>query len=195
MKRRNPQSGILPLSLPVLWLTPLLVGACGGDGGSPRPPKPEGPFVQAVGASSVTFSLAAGDADVECVPKPGLQEFEFTASDPATGNGLYLLLKDYEGPGSFDLEYGVTNPKHKVELSLAGGFKYHFFQHMRTDSEEIFVTRCHLDLSADEGPQTTRYAGHAHCTLLWAEVGSPDYAGAARMNSFVDLVARFECER
>lgn len=194
MNGRSRGSAILLLRRSLVCLAVGFVG-CGGGDGATKPPKLEGPFAQVVGASSATFSLAATDAEVECIPKPGLEEFEYTATDAATGNGLHLVLKEYTGPGAFELEYGVTNPKHEIVLTLAGGFKYHFFQHMRTDSDEIFVTHCHLALTAEEGQQTTRYAGHLNCTLLWADVGSPDYAGSSRMNNFVDLVARFECER
>ncbi len=206
MCRTSPSSSTLPLTYNgrgsravILSAVPLLaslalVAGCGGDSGGQKPPDQQGPFVQIAGAQRTTFSLAPEDVDVKCLFKRSFEELEYEGQDPASGNGLRLVIKDYK-PGAMALEYGIDKPQHVVDLTLGGGFKYRFFQHLRSDQDEVYNTRCDLTTEEQEAGATTRYSGHINCTLLFADASSPDYAGTDQLNAFVDLVARFECER
>ena len=154
--------------------------ACGGGGGG-RPGPISGSFVQLAGPEQgKTISLGS----IKCTPKPGLKEYEVEASS-SDGDSLHVVLMEYQGPGERDIEFGVTKPKHRIDIDLASGHKYRFFQHLRSDLNEIYNSYCHVAIV--EG------GGHLNCTLLWADAGSPDFAGTEFLNNYVDANAKFDC--
>ncbi len=188
-----------PRLLPLLLLGSLATG-CGGD--SAPPTKIEGPFAQVFASRVVSFSLAADKLQVVCRPKPGLKEFEFeaaTTSGATSGNFLRFTLKDYTGPKDYEIEYDASKPQHKMEVGFpadppqAKGYRYDFLQFSRVDLNEIYRSHCDLSIGAEELSDRTRYTGTVSCTMLWANFDSLDHSTGV-LNSFADLVAKFQCE-
>jgi hypothetical protein len=195
---------VVRVSLLLPFVAVLIFSACGGGDKTPTHQKIDGPFVELFGAQTKTFSLAADKLAVMCKPKPGLKEFEFEAATSAGtdgGNYFRITLKDYTGPGDFELEFDIAKPQHKIEVGVpaqpkgADGkdYKYTFWYHLRTDTNETYRSHCDLNLTADEGTTKTHYVGLLDCTMLFAASSSHD-SNPGFLNAYVDLMAKFECD-
>lgn len=188
--------------LPLLpFVIAIMTSACGGDdsSGFSAPPALEDPFVMTFGAQQRSFSLDPGQSSqVVCAPKPGLGEFEYNASFPSDIDGqssLKFILKEYaESKESWDVEYLPGGPGHTVEVGFANQtYRYTFFQSLRPDTNEILNSRCKVGLQSEEREGKTHFAGSMHCTMLWADFSSKDYA-IDKLNNYIDIIARFECD-
>ena len=191
---------------PVVRLVTLaasILAGCGGGGNSGHA-KLEGPFAEIVGGQSRSFSLAPGKLNIVCKPKPGLKEFEFEAATVAgsdTGSYFRLILKDYTGPGDFELEYDASSPQHKIEVGVPAepkrpdgkDYKYRFWYHLRGDTNVTYRSHCDLSLTAEEGDTKTHFVGLMSCAMLFADSSSADH-DPGLLNSFVDLFVKFECD-
>ena len=186
----------------LVTLAASIVAGCGG--GQSGHAKLEGPFAELVGEQSRSFSLAPGKLNLVCKPKPGLKEFEFEAATVVgsdTGTYFRLILKDYTGPGDFELEYDVTKPQHKIEVGVPADprrpdgkdYKYKFWYHLRGDTNVTYRSHCDLSLSAEEGDTKTHFVGLMSCAMLFADSASADH-DPGLLNSFIDLFVKFECD-
>ena len=181
------------LLLPLLAIAVLPLVACGGDdGGSP----PAGPFVKVTGSlphQNKTFSLTKVET---CTFKPGLKELEYKGSS-AGGDSLHVLIKDYGGQSPYELKlrYGVREVRHRIDVELAGGYRYIYFQHVRSDVGKVFPTVCNVLLTSEEAGDKVRHSGVINCAQLWADLKSKDYDGSSLLNANVDMTGRFTCER
>jgi hypothetical protein len=196
----TPDKRVVVMSIVrVFPLLLLLLAACGGDdSGGGAPPSIEGPYLMTFGAQTKTFSLKDSEAQISCRPKPALNEFELNATSLGSdGSGSFkFILKDYQpGKTSYEIEYKVEigKPVHEVEVSIAGEYKYKFFQAFRTDNEDILNSHCNIDLRSEEQGNSTHFDGWMFCVMIWSDTGSKDYS-VDILNNYIDLAAKFECD-
>ncbi len=183
-------------------LTASLLAGCGGD--PPAPPGPntiEGAYALVMGAQSSLIPLGPGQARVLCRPKPALKELELDATPEAAadaGKHFRFVLKEYAGPGRYEIEYS-PGAEHRVEVSFPAQpgdtsvYKYVFFEYLRTDLKTTYRSHCDFEIAVEELPDRARFKGTMSCGTLWADFSSVDYVPGP-LNSFADVVARFECE-
>jgi len=190
---------MIPTSLIIRLLPLLIIPAlgCGGDDDGPTGPTAvEGPYLMTFGSQPRVFALGPGEAQVVCRPKPGLGEFEMTATMLGSdgGSSFTFNLKEYSSTKkSYDVEYGVGKPLHQVDVTLSGGYKYKFFYSFRTDNNEAFNSRCNIEMDSEELATTTRYAMDMYCVMIWADTTSKDFSSNI-LNNYIDMAAKFECE-
>ncbi len=184
-------------------LAAAFLAGCGGDDGTPDSLR--GPFVRVMGTQSRTFAIDPDQMDVTCTPKPGLTppEFAFVAAErtgPDSGNYFAFTVQDYTKPQTYELDYSLdggssVNVSFDPEPKAVGDkrYAYFYFQENRTDTNEIFSSKCTVDMDWEPLGAVYRYTGTVACVMLFSHFDSADYSGGLFNNS-VDLVARFECE-
>ncbi len=187
-------------SLTILALALGLGAGCGSDSR-----KMEGPFVEVIGSQYQLFSISESALSVVCKPKPGLGEFEFeaaTSSGKELGKFLKFTIKEYTVPKTYDFVYSPTSLSFSLKVGFEDpdatkgtdkGYQYEYFQHLRTDITKTYPSKCTVDIKEEDKTSGTRYHGTIDCVMLWASSDSKDYTGGA-LNSFVDLIATFDCE-
>ena len=181
----------------------LVVGvtACGDDGGggASAPGPAAGDFVRVTGFLNETFSIDPKKVAVKCTPKPTPKIFEFSAGTPGAGAGLAITFNDYQGGKDHpNLAYDPAGPQHDIRVTLAGpdkGYTFVWNQSFRADTQEDLPSLCDFSLKREETASGEHFSGTLVCSMLWAEANSDGFDPSAMVNNFVDLFARFECDR
>ncbi len=182
-------------------LVALSAAACGDDGvGGATPPGPaKGNYVRVIGFLNKTFSIEPSDVNVKCTPRPSKKIFELTAGTPLAGDGLKIDFLDYQGPGEHkNLIYDPLAPQHVIRVTFAGpekGYRFAWQQSLRSDTQEVLPSICDLTLEREELETSETFTGTLVCSMLWAEPNTDGFDGTLYLNNFVDLFAKFECER
>lgn len=180
-----------------LSLLCIALAACGeADADGSPDPAIDGPYAMLFGAQQQVFSLAPPSAELTCSPRPGLGEFAVLATGLGADRqgALDLALRPFDpDQQSWAVEYQINDPNQtQIEVQLGGGYRYVFFQTLRTDSGQTLNSRCNIQLHGSQLAGGTEYQGAVSCTMLWADFGSPDYQ-TDKINNYVDLILLFEC--
>lgn len=189
------------LCVALVCLTALATAACGGDdgGGASAPGPAKGNFVRVIGFLNKTFSIEPSDVNVKCTPRPGNKIFELTAGTPLAGEGLKIDFFDYQGPGEHkNLVYDPLAPQHVIRVTFPGpdqGYSFAWNQSLRSDTQEVLPSICDLSIKREELSTSEKFSGTLVCSMLWAEPNTDGFDGTLFLQNFVDLFAKFECER
>lgn len=180
----------------------LLVAAvgCGGSSGPSAPGPAKGSYVRVTGALERTFSIEPDAVNVLCTPRPGQGIFELTAGTPLAGEGFALTYYEYKGTEDTDahLEYSPSSRQHLIRVTFPGpdkGYSFTWNQRLRSDTSEVIPSICDLTIKREEIPTGERFTGTLVCSMLWAETNTDGFDPNAVLNNFVDLFAKFECDR
>lgn len=182
-----------------LLLVSLGSTACGGEDGPSAVQPIEGSYAMVFGAQQRTFSLKPTDSKLTCRPKPGLSEFALEAADLGEDgqSSINLALKGYSpDKQSWDQLYDDEVPRpdqSTVEVLIAGGYKYGFFQALRIDIDQKLNSHCKVQINSEEQGNKTHYQSTISCTMLWADFSSKDH-NSETLNSYIDLLMKFECD-
>jgi hypothetical protein len=185
----------------LLALTTVLAAACGsdGEGGATAPGPAKGSFVRVIGFLNKTFSIDPKDVNVKCIPRPGNKIFELTAGTPLAGQGLKVDFFDYQGSGDHkNLVYEPAGPQHLIRVTFPGpdkGYSFAWNQSLRSDTQEVLPSICDFSVKREEKAASELFTGTLVCSMLWAEPNTDGFDGTVFLNNFVDLFAKFECER
>lgn len=182
-----------------LGLFALAVG-CGGSSGPSAPGPAQGSYVRVTGALERTFSIDQDAVNVKCTPRPSQGIFELTAGTPLAGEGLALTYYEYDGSQDTDthLEYSPLVRQHLIRVTFPGpdqGYSFTWNQRLRSDTSEVIPSICDLTIQRTEIPTGERFTGTLVCSMLWAETNTDGFDPNAVLNNFVDLFAKFECDR